>query len=182
MPWKCNLFPAFSGASGFSPEQFNTAATSTALYLTVLTYGEEVTSNVGTEYLENRHVFQTLRRTGFKTARIAIKANFSLPKPDYKVSCFFFWWRAPQKMLRTHRSLEAYCANLWWRWLVFSFFRVMEHRWNEIDRGKPKYSGKKPVTVPLCPPQIPHGLTRDRTRASAVTGRRLTAWAMARPK
>jgi hypothetical protein len=27
---------------------------------------------------------------------------------------------------------------------VFSppFFRVMEHRWNEIDWGKPKYSGK----------------------------------------
>jgi hypothetical protein len=35
--------------------------------------------------------------------------------------------------------------------------------------------------VPLCPPQIPHGLIRDRTRASAVGGRRLTAWAMARP-
>jgi hypothetical protein len=33
----------------------------------------------------------------------------------------------------------------------------------------------------ICPPQIPHGLTRDRTRASAVGGRRLTAWAMARP-
>jgi hypothetical protein len=26
--------------------------------------------------------------------------------------------------------------------LVFSFFRVKEHRWNEIDREKPKYSGK----------------------------------------
>jgi hypothetical protein len=25
----------------------------------------------------------------------------------------------------------------------FSFLHVMEHRWNEIDRGKPKYSGKK---------------------------------------
>jgi hypothetical protein len=24
----------------------------------------------------------------------------------------------------------------------FLFFREMEHRWNEIDRGKPKYSGK----------------------------------------
>jgi hypothetical protein len=24
----------------------------------------------------------------------------------------------------------------------FSFFQVMEHRWNETDRGKPKYSGK----------------------------------------
>jgi hypothetical protein len=45
-------------------------------------------------------------------------------------------------MLRTHRSLEAYCATLWWRWLIFSFFQVMEHWWNEIDRGKRKYSGK----------------------------------------
>jgi hypothetical protein len=34
----------------------------------------------------------------------------------------------------------------------------MEHRWNETDRGKPKYSGDKPIPVPLCPPQIPHGL------------------------
>jgi hypothetical protein len=57
----------------------------------------------------------------------------------------------------------------------------MEHRRNETDRGKPKYSGEKPVPVPLCPPQIPHGLTRDRNRASAVGDRRLTAWAMARP-
>ena len=24
----------------------------------------------------------------------------------------------------------------------FSFFQVMEHRWNESDRGKPKHSGK----------------------------------------
>jgi hypothetical protein len=24
----------------------------------------------------------------------------------------------------------------------FSFFQVMEHRWIEIDRRKPKYSGK----------------------------------------
>jgi hypothetical protein len=39
----------------------------------------------------------------------------------------------------------------------------MEHRWNDIDRGKP-------VPVPLCPQQIPHGLTRDRTRVSAVGG------------
>jgi hypothetical protein len=41
--------------------------------------------------------------------------------------------------------------------------------------------GEKPVPVPLCPPKIPHGLTQDRTRASAVRFRRLTAWAMARP-
>jgi hypothetical protein len=76
----------------------------------------------------------------------------------------------PQQMLRTHRSLKASCATLWWRWKMssfFSFLQVMEHRWNEIGRGKRKYSGRKPVPVPLCSPQIPHGLTRDRTRASA---------------
>jgi hypothetical protein len=56
--------------------------------------------------------------------------------------CFFMVKGPPHHMLRTHRSLEAYCATLWWRWLVFSFFLVMEHRWNEIDRGKPKYSGE----------------------------------------
>jgi hypothetical protein len=38
-----------------------------------------------------------------------------------------------------------------------------------IDRGKPKNSWEKLVSVPLCPPQIPHGLTRARTRASAAT-------------
>jgi hypothetical protein len=79
-------------------------------------------------------------------------------------------------MLRTQGSLETYCATVRWRWLVFLFlfFLVMEHRWNETERGKPKYvGGGEPVPVSLCPPQIPHGLTRDRTRASA--------WAMARP-
>jgi hypothetical protein len=36
----------------------------------------------------------------------------------------------------------------------FSYFQVMEQRWNEIEGGKPKYSGVGvPVPVPLCPPQ-----------------------------
>jgi hypothetical protein len=48
-------------------------------------------------------------------------------------------------------------------------------------QGKPEHLGNKPAPVPFCPPQIPHGLTRARTRASAVRDRRLTAWAMARP-
>jgi hypothetical protein len=33
-----------------------------------------------------------------------------------------------------------------------------------------KELGEEPVPLPLCPPQIPHGLTR----AYAVKGRRLT--------
>jgi hypothetical protein len=35
--------------------------------------------------------------------------------------------------------------------------------------GETEELGEEPVPVPLCPPQIPHGLTRARTRASAVT-------------
>jgi hypothetical protein len=41
--------------------------------------------------------------------------------------------------------------------------------------GENRQLGEKPVPVPLCPPQISHGLTRNRTRASAVRGRRLNA-------
>jgi hypothetical protein len=41
-------------------------------------------------------------------------------------------------------------------------------------QGKNEELGEKPVPVPLCPPQISHGLTQARNRASAVRGRRLT--------
>jgi hypothetical protein len=50
-----------------------------------------------------------------------------------------------------------------------------------IGRGN-RSTRRKPAPGPLCPPQIPHHLTRARTRAAAVGSRRLTAWAMARPR
>jgi hypothetical protein len=43
-----------------------------------------------------------------------------------------------------------------------------------ILTGKPEELGETPVPVPLCPPQIPHGLTRARTSASAARGQLLT--------
>jgi hypothetical protein len=49
-----------------------------------------------------------------------------------------------------------------------------------IGRGN-RSTRRKPGPVPLCPPQIPHDLTCDRTRPAAVGIQRLTAWAMARP-
>jgi hypothetical protein len=45
-------------------------------------------------------------------------------------------------------------------------------------QGKTEELEERPVPVALCPPQIPHGLTRARTRDSAVRGRRLTPWAI----
>jgi hypothetical protein len=37
--------------------------------------------------------------------------------------------------------------------------------------GENRSTRGKPVPVPLCPPQIPHGFTRDRARASSATNR-----------
>jgi hypothetical protein len=51
----------------------------------------------------------------------------------------------------------------------------------KIGRGD-RSTRRKPAPAPLCPPQIPHGMTWDRTRAASVVSQRLTAWAMARPK
>jgi hypothetical protein len=49
-----------------------------------------------------------------------------------------------------------------------------------IGRGN-RSTRRKPVPVPLCPPQIPHDLTWAQTWAAVVGSQRLTASAMARP-
>jgi hypothetical protein len=64
--------------------------------------------------------------------------------------------------------------------IFFSFFRVMEHRWNETDRRKPKYSGKNLFQCHF----VHHKSHMDWPgieTVSAVGGRRLTAWSMVRP-
>jgi hypothetical protein len=43
-----------------------------------------------------------------------------------------------------------------------------------IDRGN-RSTRRKPVPLPLCPPQIPYELIWDRIRAAAVGSLRLTA-------
>jgi hypothetical protein len=48
-----------------------------------------------------------------------------------------------------------------------------------IGRGN-RSTRRKPIPVPLCPPQTPHA-ARTRTRAAAVGSQRLTASATARP-
>jgi hypothetical protein len=42
-----------------------------------------------------------------------------------------------------------------------------------IDRGN-RNSRKKPISIPLCPPQTPHG-ARTRTRAAVMGSQRITA-------
>jgi hypothetical protein len=90
-------------------------------------------------------------------------------------SDFFFAWRwggsSTQAWMPTYVSILRIPQMIWvWR-------ATVEWYW----QGKTEELGEKPVPVPLCPQQIPHGLTQARTRASAVRVRRLTTWAMARP-
>jgi hypothetical protein len=47
-----------------------------------------------------------------------------------------------------------------------SFFQVVEHQWDEVYRRKPKYSVRNLFQCNIIHTQIPHGLTRDRIRAS----------------
>jgi hypothetical protein len=49
----------------------------------------------------------------------------------------------------------------------------------KIGRGNQSVR-RKPIPLPLCPPWIPHYLTRAWTRAAAMGSQWLTAWAMAR--
>jgi hypothetical protein len=51
---------------------------------------------------------------------------------------------------------------------VCGYAAVVEWYW----QGKTEGPGEKPASVPLWPPQIPHGLTWARTRASTVRSRR----------
>jgi hypothetical protein len=62
-------------------------------------------------------------------------------------------------------------------WMVDKYGAIGGMR---IGRGKLS-TRRKPAPVPLCPPPTSHDLTWDRSRTTAVGGRRLTSWAMARP-
>jgi hypothetical protein len=103
----------------------------------------------------------------------------------------FFVRRVPQQILRTHRSLRRIvqpCDEEDEKDDQFIlFFQVMEHRWNEIDRGKPKYSGEnrstRGKTCPSATLSTTNSTWNDQGSNPGLRGicRRLTAWAMARP-
>jgi hypothetical protein len=68
----------------------------------------------------------------------------------------------------------SYCSSP--RWCM-----SMESHGEMILTRKTEELEEIPVLVPLYPPQISRQLTRARTRASAVRGRRLTVWDTERP-
>jgi hypothetical protein len=51
----------------------------------------------------------------------------------------------------------------------------VEYWWTDIDKEKTAVPGGKPVLVPFFLQHVLHGMTWYRTRAFAMTGRRLSA-------
>ena len=86
------------------------------------------------------------------------------------LATFFLWCRAPQHMLRTHRSPEAYCATLWWRWFVFFVFPCngtpVEWNW----QGKTEVPGEK--TCPSATLSTTNPTWTDRGSSPALRGER----------
>jgi hypothetical protein len=75
-------------------------------------------------------------------------------------------------------ALKAYCATLWGKWWgLFGFSFLMVHRWNDIDRGKPKYSEKNLSQCHF----VHHKPHMDRPGIEPWPPRRLTARAVSRP-
>jgi hypothetical protein len=77
---------------------------------------------------------------------------------------------------------------LWTAATIWPVVHPPDHIWvwratvEWFAQGKTKELGEKPVLVPLCPRQIPHGLTWVRIWASTVRGQRLAAWTVARAR
>jgi hypothetical protein len=94
-----------------------------------------------------------------------------------------------------HQKFGASCCSCRWGWDCVSELRPqtglllipqeicmnMESYGGTILTGENRRTRRKPCPNAALPTTIPHGLTRARIPASAVRGRRLTAWAMSRP-
>jgi hypothetical protein len=104
--------------------------------------------------------------------RICLSIRVDLYLSGYLCLYYFLLFLAGWDWGHYWRILPAPDDRWWWLW---------SNSWNEDWQGKPKYSEKKTAPMPLCPPQMPHDFSWDRTRTAAVGSQRLTAWAMARP-
>jgi heme/copper-type cytochrome/quinol oxidase subunit 4 len=68
-------------------------------------------------------------------------------KPHHKIpyhDLSFLWRKTAQQKLRTHRSLKTFLCSIMMMIIIaiVVLFLVMEDQWNEVNRGRRKYSGK----------------------------------------
>jgi hypothetical protein len=107
-------------------------------------------------------------------------------RPGSKCSCstcLFFCDEGPHSVDATDAP-QSWGLSCYPVMKMISFFPFFSCNGAPVERNwqrKTEVLGEKPVPVLLCPPQIPRGPSRDRTRTSTVKGQRLRAWLMTRP-
>jgi hypothetical protein len=104
--------------------------------------------------------------------QILIYSQFMTMFPSHSTSHTPHSCRRDETMSLNCGHQQAYCSpsrsySLW--------TAMVEWYW----QGKTKELRGNPVPIPLCPPQIQHGLTQARTWACALRRQRLIAWAVA---
>jgi hypothetical protein len=112
-------------------------------------------------------------------ASVCCNVGRSTVETNRKVEVLFY------TMLSVFRNFIVFCKVPRLRPFVLLVTATCRWRWvwsigGMILTGGTEMLGVQ-LLVSLCLPQISYGLYWDRTRASAVTGRRLTAWNMAWP-
>jgi hypothetical protein len=75
---------------------------------------------------------------------------------------------------RWGETVSLNCIHKWAYYSSPRWYMSMGSHDGMILRVESRWIRKNPVPVPLCSPQIPHGLTWARTRSSTLRGRRLT--------
>jgi hypothetical protein len=93
----------------------------------------------------------------------------------FEYSCAVSLWRGETVSLWNCGRYRTHWPSL--KWYMSKYGTSVEWHLQRSTKGL----GGKSVPVPLCPPQIPHGLPLQRAGASGVRSRRLTPSAMARP-
>jgi hypothetical protein len=119
----------------------------------------------------------------------------TIPGHEHKSRSFLLSYPISQILHLSHAAQILFFLN-WYSggWSPTGSTRHYGHQWpivpapgdyndgeigGMIGRGN-RSTRRKPVTVPLCPPQTPHA-NRTRTCTAAVGSQRLTAWLTARP-
>jgi hypothetical protein len=81
--------------------------------------------------------------------KVYMECNFGNYRSKFATCIFFFVEKGPAADPTDAPQPSGLLCNPVMKMIsfFFSFFRVMEHRWNEIDRGKRMYFGKKTFTI-----------------------------------
>jgi hypothetical protein len=113
--------------------------------------------------------------------------SYMLWKISHEINCAYDTFLLKVQSLGISLKLSSICVYIngvrlcLWIGSSPKLYMSMESHSGMMLTGETKELRKESATLPLCPPQIPHGLSWMQTWVSEVRGQWLAASAMARP-